>query len=151
VVVGSIPGHPWKQFFNPGKKINKALSVRVIVICSGHKLLWRDSYKGVDRASILPESILHKIIIIIIIAGHPLFDHQVKSIFQPLRVKTLSLERILAMFCMLSWLAIFCCLFSCCIWFRHLKGNKSIFIPHLHFALLGEATPTESEARLLHA
>jgi len=49
------------------KKINKALSVRVIVICSGHKLLWPDSYKGVGRASTLTESILHKIIIIIII------------------------------------------------------------------------------------
>jgi len=48
------------------KKINKALSVRVIVICRGHKLLWQDSYKGVDRASISPESILHKIIIIML-------------------------------------------------------------------------------------
>jgi len=43
-----------------------ALSVRVIVICSDHKLLWRDSYKGVGYASTLPESILHKIIIILI-------------------------------------------------------------------------------------
>jgi len=47
------------------KKSTKALSVRVIVICSDHKLLWRDSYKGVGHASKLPESILHKIIIII--------------------------------------------------------------------------------------
>jgi len=46
------------------KKINKALSVRVLVICSGYKLLWRDFYKGVGRASISPESKLHKIIII---------------------------------------------------------------------------------------
>jgi len=46
------------------KKINKALSDREIVICSGHKLLWRDSDKGVGCASTLPESILHKIIII---------------------------------------------------------------------------------------
>jgi len=47
------------------KIINKALSVRVIVICSGHKLLWRDSYKSVGHASTLPKSITHKIIIII--------------------------------------------------------------------------------------
>jgi len=66
--VGSIPGPPCQQFFNPGlqKKINKALSVRVIVICSDHKHLWRDSYKGVGHTSTLLESILHKIIIIII-------------------------------------------------------------------------------------
>jgi len=51
------------------KKINKALSVRVIVICSGHKLLWRDSYKGVGCTSTSPESVLHKIIIIIIITS----------------------------------------------------------------------------------
>jgi len=44
------------------KKINNALSIRVIVICSGHKLLWRNSYKGVGCASTLPESILHRII-----------------------------------------------------------------------------------------
>jgi len=54
------------------KKINKALSVRVIVICSGHKLLWRDSYKDVGCASTLPESILHKIMIIIM-AGRRYF------------------------------------------------------------------------------
>jgi len=47
------------------KKIDNALSVRVIVICSDHKLLWRDSYKGVDRALTPDESILHKIIITI--------------------------------------------------------------------------------------
>jgi len=46
------------------KKINKAPSVRVIVICSDHRLLWRDSYKGVDRTLTSDESILHKIIII---------------------------------------------------------------------------------------
>jgi len=43
------------------KKINKALSVRVIIICSDQ---WRDSHKDVGWASTLPESILHKIIII---------------------------------------------------------------------------------------
>jgi len=48
------------------KKINKALSVRVILICSGHKHLSQDSYKGVGHASTLLECILHKIIIIII-------------------------------------------------------------------------------------
>jgi len=42
------------------------LSVRVIVICSDHILLWRDSYRGFGRASTLPESKLHKVIIIII-------------------------------------------------------------------------------------
>jgi len=46
------------------KKINTTLSVRVIKICSDHKLLWRDSYKGVGRTSTSPESILYKIIII---------------------------------------------------------------------------------------
>jgi len=29
------------------KKINKVLSVRVIVICSDHKLLWQGSHEGV--------------------------------------------------------------------------------------------------------
>jgi len=48
------------------KKINKTFSVRVIVICSDHRLLWQDSGKGVDYALTLLESILHKIIIIII-------------------------------------------------------------------------------------
>jgi len=47
------------------KKINKAPSVSVIVICSDHRFLWQDSFKGVDRASTLVDSILHKIIIII--------------------------------------------------------------------------------------
>jgi len=42
-------------------------SLRVMVICYDHRLLQRDSYKGVGCASTLPESILHKIIIIIII------------------------------------------------------------------------------------
>jgi len=47
------------------KKINKALSVGVILICSDHKLLWQDSFKVVDGASMLPEStILHRIIIL---------------------------------------------------------------------------------------
>jgi len=36
----------------------------VIVICSGHKLLCRNSDKGVGHASTLRESILHKVIII---------------------------------------------------------------------------------------
>jgi len=46
------------------KKINMALSVSLIVISSYHRLLWWDSYKGVGLASTLPESKLHKIIII---------------------------------------------------------------------------------------
>jgi len=49
------------------EKINKAPSVSVIVICSDRELLWQDSYKGVGRVPTLPESILHKIIIIITI------------------------------------------------------------------------------------
>jgi len=34
-------------------------------MCSDHKLLRRDSYKGVGHASTLPDSILHKMMIII--------------------------------------------------------------------------------------
>jgi len=66
-VVGSILNHTCQQFFNPGlqKKLNKALSVRVIIICSDHRLLWQDSYKDVDPALTLEESILHKMIIMI--------------------------------------------------------------------------------------
>jgi len=55
-----IPGHA-----SIPKKINKAPSVRVIVICSDHRPLWRDSDKGTDHASILSESALHYIIIIV--------------------------------------------------------------------------------------
>jgi len=57
------------EIFYPriAKKINMALSVRVIVICSDHRFLRQDSYKGVGHVSTLPESILCKIIIIIII------------------------------------------------------------------------------------
>jgi len=66
---GFNPQQPMPAIFQPwiAKKINQAPSVRVIVICSDHRLLWRDSYKGVDRALTPDESILHKIIIIIII------------------------------------------------------------------------------------
>jgi len=49
------------------KKINNTLAVWVIVICSDHKLPWQDSYEGVGHASTSPESILHKIFVIIII------------------------------------------------------------------------------------
>jgi len=49
---------PCQQLFNPGLQKNQwALSVRVIVICSGHGLLLQDSNKGFDHASTLPESI----------------------------------------------------------------------------------------------
>jgi len=51
------------------KKINYAPSVRVILICCDHKLLWRDSCKCVDHALTLDESTLHKVIIIIILWG----------------------------------------------------------------------------------
>jgi len=37
-----------------------------MVICSDHRLLWQDSFKGVGRAITQDESILHKIIFIII-------------------------------------------------------------------------------------
>jgi len=36
----------------------------IIVICSDHRLLWRDSYKGVDWVLTSDESSLHKIIIL---------------------------------------------------------------------------------------
>jgi len=49
------------------KKINRAPTVRVIVISSDHKLLWQDSNKGVGSASTSPESTLHKMIIFVII------------------------------------------------------------------------------------
>jgi len=53
------------SFLTPDcKKINKAPSVRVIVICSEHRLLWRDSYQGVGHTSTSPDSILNKIIVI---------------------------------------------------------------------------------------
>jgi len=48
------------------KKSTNALSVRVILFCSDHKLPWQDSYKGVGSTSTLPESILHKIFIIMV-------------------------------------------------------------------------------------
>jgi len=48
------------------EKIVLAPSVRVIVIGSDHRLLWRGSYKGDDCALAPAESILHKIIIIIL-------------------------------------------------------------------------------------
>jgi len=52
--------------FQPRIAKNKSLSVRVIVICSDHKLLWCDSHKGVGHTSPSPESILHKIIILFV-------------------------------------------------------------------------------------
>jgi len=55
------------------QNFNKA-SIRLIVIRSDPKLLWRDSYKFVGCASTLPESLLHKIIIIIIITKITNFD-----------------------------------------------------------------------------
>jgi len=65
-IVGSPAAHASNFSTRIAKKINKALSVRVKVICSDHKLLWWDSQKGVGLTSTSPESILHKIIIIII-------------------------------------------------------------------------------------
>jgi len=49
------------------KKINKAHSVRVIVICSDQRLLWRDSYKDVDNGLTSDESKLHKIIMMMMV------------------------------------------------------------------------------------
>jgi len=58
-----------KAIFQPriAKKSTRAPSVRVIVLCRDHRLLWRDSYKGkgVDCALTPDEPILHKITIII--------------------------------------------------------------------------------------
>jgi len=61
--------NPWPchQFFNPRlQKIYWAPSVMVIVVCRDHRLLWQDSYTGIDHASRYPKSILHQIIIIIL-------------------------------------------------------------------------------------
>jgi len=50
------------------KKINWAPSVRVIVICSDHKLLWLDSYKGVYHALTIPdESKLHARLLLLLL------------------------------------------------------------------------------------
>jgi len=46
--------------------ILKATSVKLMVICNDHRRLWRYAYKGVDCVLTLNESILHKIIIIIV-------------------------------------------------------------------------------------
>jgi len=48
IQVCSFDPRPQQQFFIPiiAKKINKAPSVRVIVIFSDPKLQWRDFYKG---------------------------------------------------------------------------------------------------------
>jgi len=64
-----VQSPPYQQFFKPlvAKNQNKAPSGRVIVICNDHRLLWRDSYKGVDRALTRDDSILHKIITVIIL------------------------------------------------------------------------------------
>jgi len=43
------------------KKIHKAPSVRVIVICSGHRLLWRNSDKVFDHSLTSTEFITHQI------------------------------------------------------------------------------------------
>jgi len=51
-VVGSIPGHGSKFSYPNYIKINKSPSVRVIMICCDHRLLWQDSYKGVDHVSL---------------------------------------------------------------------------------------------------
>jgi len=43
-IVGSISLHPSQQFLTLDRnKIKKALSVRVVVVCSDHKPIWRDS------------------------------------------------------------------------------------------------------------
>jgi len=45
-----IPSHGGNYSTLDCKKINKAPSVRIVVIFSNHQLLWRDSYEGVDGA-----------------------------------------------------------------------------------------------------
>jgi len=60
-VVGSIPGHA-RNFSTPDCKKNQHDT-----LSQGYRnFLWLESYKGVDRASALPESLLHQIIIVII-------------------------------------------------------------------------------------
>jgi len=63
---GFNPQQPMRTILQPriAKKINYAPSVRVIVICSDHRLLWRDSYKDVDPALTSDESIMYEIFII---------------------------------------------------------------------------------------
>jgi len=60
-VVRSIIPSPTSSFST--SRINKVPSIRVIVICSDHRLLWRNSYQDVDLSLTLDESILHRIII----------------------------------------------------------------------------------------
>jgi len=81
------------------KKINKALLVRVIVICSGHKPLWRDSYKGVGQPSTSPESVLHKIIFIIIVIRETYLENPVMTFPIKKRIQTeLLIDRTTALF-----------------------------------------------------
>jgi len=50
----------------------------------------------------------------------------IKSILPPFRASSSAPAKIFAMCCIPSFINIFCCLISCCIWFTHLESNKSI-------------------------
>jgi len=52
------------------KKIYKTHSVMVIVICSDHRFLWPESYKGVDHPLTPDKPMLKKINIIVIMLGY---------------------------------------------------------------------------------
>jgi len=54
---------PCREFFNP--RLQKNQQGTPSQGNSNLQWLWRDSYEGVDRTSKLPESLLHRIIIII--------------------------------------------------------------------------------------
>jgi len=77
------PQQPIPAIFQPriAKKINKALSIRVRVICCVHRLLLQDSYRCVGCASTLPEPMLHKIFIIITSWGYPTLPGWNSNIF----------------------------------------------------------------------
>jgi len=76
--------------FNPRwqKELTMVSSVRVIIVCSDHRLLWRDSFKGVDHALTSDESVPHKIIIIIycfvLNVFEPDYNVQIKPLFSNL-------------------------------------------------------------------
>jgi len=63
--VGSLLGCPCQQFFNSRLQNNQLGTLRQ-GNSNDHRLLWRDSYKVVDRALTSEETILHKISNIII-------------------------------------------------------------------------------------
>jgi len=80
-VVSSIPNHAANFSILNWKKIYLLPSVRVIVVCSGQRIILRDSYKGLGRALKADESLLHQIIIIIISNSHLIQRLKMKNFF----------------------------------------------------------------------